>query len=256
MDPIFAFSTKAENYARYRWSYAPKAIRTIFEVTGITAESVVADIGAGTGILTREFIGKVKQIFTVEPNPEMRAIAAREFAKYPSCEVVDGRAEATTLPDHSVNLITAAQAVHWFEPQATKKEFHRILKPTGWLAICRNYGTDHELKQALQKVFPVENDTGSLMVGERQLISFYFGKNQYLKQEYPFTQQVSWDEFLGGLSTASYAPDEGSSLYLEFESAARKVFDRFSSNGLLTQHGATELYLGQIMQSSENLESF
>ena len=246
MDSTHVFSTKAEKYARYRWSYAPEAIQTIFDVTGITDASVVADIGAGTGILTREFIGRVKHIFAVEPNPEMRAIAAREFAQYPSCQVVDGRSEATTLADNSIDLITAAQAIHWFAPQAAKKEFHRILKPAGWLAICRNYGTNHELGEALQDVFPVETDTETLMIGKSQPRSFYFGDGEYRRQEYPFKTQVSWEEFFGGLSTASFAPDEDNLLYAEFENGARKVFDRFSSDGLILQHGVTELYLGPI----------
>ena len=83
-----AYSTKADKYDKYRWSYAPEAIQTIFNTTGITTSSVVADIGAGTGIMTREFIGKVGQIFAVEPNLEMRALAAKNLAKIPSCQVV------------------------------------------------------------------------------------------------------------------------------------------------------------------------
>ena len=246
MDTIDVFSLKAEKYARYRWGYAPQSIQTIFDVTRITKESCVADIGAGTGILTKEFIGRVKQVFAVEPNPEMRAIAAKELEQYPSCQVVDGRAEATTLADHSIDLITAAQSIHWFEPQAAKKEFLRILKPGGWLAICRNYGTDSESSEALQKVFPSESDTSALMLGKSKPRSFYYSGGEYLKQDFPFKAQVTWEEFMGSLSTASYAPDEGSSLYAEFERGARRIFDRFSSNNLIELHGVTELYLGQI----------
>ncbi len=248
MNTTQVYSSKAEKYARYRWSYAPEAIQTILDVTGITAESVVADIGAGTGILTQEFVGQVKRIFAVEPNPEMRAIATRKLAQYPSCQVVDGRSEATTLADNSIDLITAAQAIHWFDPQAAKKEFHRILKPAGWLAICRNYGTDHELGEALQDVYPVETDTETLMIGKSQPRSFYFEDGEYRRQEYPFKIQVTWEEFFGGVSTASFAPDEGSLLYAEFENGVRKVFDRFSSEGLILQQGVTELYLGQIFE--------
>ena len=81
MDPTEVFSSKAEKYARYRWGYAPEAIQTIFDRAGITQESTVADIGAGTGILTREFVGRVGQIFAVEPNPEMRAILTRQLGR-------------------------------------------------------------------------------------------------------------------------------------------------------------------------------
>lgn len=246
MNSTQVYSSKAEKYGRYRWSYAPEAIQTILDRTGITTDSVVADIGAGTGILTREFIGKVKCIFAIEPNPEMRAISAKEFAQYPSCKIIDGQAEATTLANQSIDLITAAQAIHWFEPQKAKQEFERILKPGSWLAICCNYGTDHKLGTALQDVYPSENTRETIRARRNQPISYYFNDGEFLKQEYPFKLQATWKEFFGGLSTASFAPDDDSPLYAEFEQAAKYVFKRFSTDGLIAQHGVTELYLGKI----------
>jgi precorrin-6B methylase 2 len=121
---INVFTSKAEIYDKYSWRYAHKAIQTIFDHTRITQASHVADIGAGTGILTKEFIGKVKQIIAVEPNPEMRAIATRELGRFSTCQVSDGRAEETTRESHSVDLITAAQSAHWFEPESAKREFY------------------------------------------------------------------------------------------------------------------------------------
>jgi SAM-dependent methyltransferase len=243
---INVFASKAEIYAKYRWRYAPEAIHAIFDHTRITPASAVADIGAGTGILTREFVGKVKKIFAVEPNPEMRSIAARELGQYPTCNVIDGCAEQTTLQSHSVDLITVAQSVHWFEPQSAKREFYRILKPGGWLTLCRNYGTDHDLGEALKSVYPSENDTESLMVGKHQPRSFYYGGEKYLKMEFPFVIRLNWDAFLGSLSTASFAPDEGSSLYIQFERDVRSVFDAFNIDNQIEVQGTTELYLGQI----------
>jgi SAM-dependent methyltransferase len=247
MDPIDVFSSKAENYARYRWGYAPEAIQIIFDQTGITEESCVADIGAGTGILTQEFVGKVGIIYAVEPNPDMRGIVARNLSQCQSCQIINGRAEATTLDSHSVDLITAAQSVHWFEPEATRVEFSRILKPGGWLAICRNYGADPVLGDALQGIFPVENDTESLMVGRRVPRSFYFGDNDYIKMDFPFNAWLTWEEFFGSLATASFAPDEDSLLYAQFECSAKEVFDRFSIDGQIESNGITELYLGRVI---------
>ena len=91
------FSSKAEKYAKYRWKYAPDCINTIVKVTCISKESIVADIGAGTGILTKEFVGIVKRVYAVEPNPEMRTILAKELEHSPACQVVDGSAAATTI---------------------------------------------------------------------------------------------------------------------------------------------------------------
>ena len=243
------YASKAEKYARYRWDYAPRAIRTILDVTRITCESAIADIGAGTGILAKHFIGEVKRIFVIEPNLEMRRIAAKALGAYPSCHIVDGRGEATPLPDRSVDLITVAQAIHWFEPGPAKAEFSRILRPGGWLAILRNYGTDDELGEALKEVFIEENglDTSAVTVRpERKPMDFYYGDDDYLKQTFPFVEQVTWEGFVGAHASASYAPDEKDPLYANFERAAKKVFDRFSSDGLLDTHGETELYLGQL----------
>jgi 16S rRNA A1518/A1519 N6-dimethyltransferase RsmA/KsgA/DIM1 with predicted DNA glycosylase/AP lyase activity len=83
MDTTKKFSSKAEKYAKYRWDYAEQAIQTILSVTHVSATSVMADIGAGTGILTRHFVDKVERVYAVEPNPEMRQLAVKALARYP-----------------------------------------------------------------------------------------------------------------------------------------------------------------------------
>jgi ubiquinone/menaquinone biosynthesis C-methylase UbiE len=243
---IDVFTGKAAQYAEYRWNYAPQAIQTIFDVTGISEQSVVADIGAGTGILTRHFIGKVKRVWAVEPNADMRQMAANALGGCPSCRIVDGRAEATTLASDSVDLITAAQALGWFEPQPTRTEFLRILKPGGWFAELYNRGTDDELRKALEPIFPPETDTATLMKSRGTPMSFYYGHADLFKRTFAFTTQQTWEAFIGALSTSSYAPHESSALYADFERAARRVFDRFSTNGVLTSSAVTELCLGQM----------
>lgn len=247
MDAASLFSSKAEKYHKFRWRYAPQAVQVIFELTGIGRASSVADIGAGTGILARELAPKVGLVYAVEPNPEMRAVAMRELAKFPSIRVIAGRAEATTLASHSVDLIAAAQAVQWFEPQAARQEFLRILKPGGWLALLRNFGTDRKLSAALDKIYPPELDTGALMPGKDVPRSFYY-EEEPLRLEYPIRSRLTWEGFIGALSTASYAPDESSPAYPEFERRARRIFERFSLGGHIDQHGLTELYLGRMRQ--------
>ena len=248
MEPIEVFSSKAEKYARFRWDYTSQAIQTIFDVTQISRQSSVADIGAGTGILTKHFIGKVKQVFAVEPNEAMRQMAKRTLGVQPSCQIIDGRAEATTLSDHSVDLITVAEAFNWFDPQPTRAEFMRILKPGGWLAKLHNYGTNKELGEALEKIYPKETDTLTIMLGKGTSMSFYYGSDDYLRRTFVFSVEEMWNKFIGALSSASFAPDEDSPWYADFECAARSIFDRFSSGGLLILHAVTELCLGQIKE--------
>jgi len=248
VDPIHVFSSRAALYAKYRWDYAPQAIQTILDVAQVSGESCVADIGAGTGILAKHFAGKAKHVLAVEPNAAMRQIAAHALRTYPSCQTVDGRAEATTLPDHSVDLITVAQSIHWFEPGPARREFVRVLKRGGWLAILRNHGTDEELGAALSEVFDEhrELDTEALMVGRSTPAGYYYGGNRFVVQTFPFTAHRDWDAFIGSLSTTSSAPDEGSPSYACFVRGARRVFGTFARNGVLESHAATELYLGQL----------
>lgn len=125
------YSNKAENYAKYRWDYAPAAIEAICEIAQLSAHSSIADIGAGTGILTKHFAGKVQKVYAIEPNLEMRQIAATELASSPSVSVMNGSAEATKLPGQSVDTITVAQSIHWFDPEPAKQEMLRILKKNG-----------------------------------------------------------------------------------------------------------------------------
>jgi SAM-dependent methyltransferase len=243
---VDVFTGKAARYAKYRWDYAPQAIQTLFDVTGLSERSVVADIGAGTGILTRHFIGKVGQIWAVEPNAEMRQVAIDTLGGYLSCRIVAGRAEATTLADASVDLITVAQALGWFEPRPTRAEFLRILKPGGWFAELVNRGTDDELGKALEPIFPPETDTTTLMKRRGTPMSFYYGHEGFQKWSFAFKTRHTWATFIGALSTASYAPREKSVLYAEFERAARRVFERLSTDGILTSNAVTELCLGQM----------
>jgi SAM-dependent methyltransferase len=246
LDSIDVFSSKAEIYLKYRFDYTPEVVRTILAVTHASPQSVVADIGAGPGTLTRHFAGLVGKLYAVEPNSAMRALATRTLAGFPSCQVIAGRAEGTTLPAHTVDLITVAQALNWFDPEPTRAEFMRILKPGGWLAILKYRGTDQEIGELLEKAMPAETDTGHLMKGLGVPPSFYFGHDDISIHRIPFTVVETWEGFQGGITSTSYAPDPDTPWYPAFERQIKEVFDRFSNRGLLEMHGNFELQLGQM----------
>ncbi len=251
MEPVAIFSSKAEKYARYRWDYAPEAIRRIFELTRIGSQTVVADIGAGTGILTRHFTGHCRMVYAVEPNGPMRALLERELADQTGWQALGGRAEATGLPECSVDLVTVAQALNWFDPLPAREEFRRILKPGGWLAAIRNVGSyGVELDTALEGVYPQELDATASMIGRGAELSFYYGSHDFLQESYPFSKTETWDVFFGSLATASCAPDEGSTLYTQFEQATRAAFERFSRGGAVVAQVETKLCLGRIQLAS------
>jgi ubiquinone/menaquinone biosynthesis C-methylase UbiE len=216
--------------------------------------SLVADIGAGTGILSRHFAGKVGHLYAIEPNSEMRALMENHLASLPGWSSLGVCAEETTLPDQSIDLITVATAIHWFDPEPTRREFMRIVKPGGWLAVLRNYNTDTDMNLAIRDIFIAENGAAEHAVGAAVVkppISFFYGKTEAARYTFPFSFQQNWETFIGAMITQSNAPDQDHPLFHHFEAAARELFDRFSCNGSMEIHGETELYLDQITQPNQ-----
>jgi len=251
MNSKTAFSTKAEKYAKYRWDYASRAIDEIVDITQLSNKSCIADIGAGTGILTKHFIGKVQRVYAIEPNVEMRQILESEMVATPSVSVIDGSAEETRLPPESIDVITIAQSIHWFEPEPARKEMRRILKNNGWLVILRNYGVD-ELHKSVSSLMTEEYSANFSTTIERpkeKPMRFYYGNESFQKLIYPFQFQQNWEEFIGAMTSASFMPDENHPFFDKLESEAEKIFSRYSDNGKLNgkldMRGETELFIGQ-----------
>jgi SAM-dependent methyltransferase len=241
------YSSKAESFARYRWDYAPEAVATIAEISGIKPESTIADIGAGTGKFSRNFLGRVKRVFAVEPDPAMRRQAELVFQNCPDCVILDGTAENIPLPDESIDLITVAQAIHWFDPVPTRREFYRILKPSGWLAIVRNYGTDPELNQACDHLFSLwrTNEDENLDFSFENGLPFYFNGVDFQRLVFPFSFRQPWLAFLGALTATTGMPDESTIDFPAFSKAAEEVFKKHSERGWMTVVGETEVHIGR-----------
>ena len=131
------FNQLADIYEKYRPSYPQEYIKDIITKCHQNAESIVADIGAGTGILTRQFLQNNLKVIGVEPNADMRKIL-KKLEVNQKFRLVEGTAEHTNLEDNSIDLIVVAQAFHWFNKEEFKKECKRILKPNGSVWILWN----------------------------------------------------------------------------------------------------------------------
>ena len=240
------YTSKAEYYAKYRWDYSQAAIAVILDVAGVSSQTVMADIGAGTGMLAKHFVDRVKMVHAVEPELEMRALAEKAFSGISTCQVLDASAEDTTLPSASVDLITVGQAIHWFDPAAARKEFLRILKPSGWLAVLRNHGTDVRYEQEVGTLFEKFSKPEPSRFVSRPSMSFYYGNDDFQKMLFPFDFSLTWEQFLGALLSSAWIPDEDDPRFDEFKSAAQEVFDSLRHTGVLTSSGETELFLGRV----------
>jgi SAM-dependent methyltransferase len=251
MDSVSRFTTKAERYARYRWGYAPEAIQAIFDITVLTSQAIVADIGAGTGLLTKEFVNRVERIYAVEPNPNMRHFADQFLGQHPSFISVDGKAEATSLGDHSVDLIVVGQALHWFTPLAARVEFERILTPDGWIAAVFHSKIEQQaIYDSVEAICTVENGWDTTPspkppVGESHT-DVYFGVGCGIKLHFPQTWLENWEIFSGAILSDSHSPDDTSPAFPRFLAALREIFDQYSNDGYIQVSGGTDLVLGQL----------
>ena len=129
--PSSSFAQVAAAYERGRPGYPDEAVQWL---VGFDPRDVV-DLGAGTGKLTRVLVGLGHTVTAVEPLAEMRAELE---AVLPQVRAVAGRAEAMPLPDSSADVVTSAQAFHWFDHDDALPEIARVLRPTGRIALVWN----------------------------------------------------------------------------------------------------------------------
>jgi SAM-dependent methyltransferase len=144
------FQAGADAYERGRPGYPPVAIEWLSTELGLRPGRTVVDVGAGTGKLTRELVASGADVVAVEPVPGMRDVLARTV---PGARVLDGTAEALSLPGDSVDAITVAQAFHWFDTTRSLAEFHRVLRAGGRFALIWNRRRrDQPLHRAINEI--------------------------------------------------------------------------------------------------------
>ncbi len=248
-DTTKRFSNRVENYIKFRPSYPEKLIEYLNDVVGINQESIVADIGAGTGIFTELLVNKVKSIYAVEPNLEMRMAADFRLRKYPNYFSINGTAENTTLNNNIINFIVAAQAFHWFNIPKTHIEFKRILKEKGILILIWNSRiNDTEFlkvyEEALKTYSTDYNEVNHQNLMEEDLQKFFSSK--ITKVEFDNFQEFNFNGVLGRLLSSSYAPLEETENYTQIEKILREAFISFSENDSVRFNYKTEVYWGVI----------
>ena len=235
---------------RYRPGYPPEILDLLKKKCGLTPESVVADIASGTGIFTRLLLGNGNPVYGVEPNAEMRRAGEQFLAGYPRFVSVAGTAEATTLPDHSIDVVTAAQAAHWFERAKARREFVRILKPGGWTVLIWNerqtdatpflrayeelllaYGTDY-------KEVRHERTTAE--------IDGFFAPSPFQARAFETGQACDYSGLEGRLLSSSYTPLSEHPNYAPMLRELRSVFAEHETGGQVTLQYTTRVFYGQL----------
>ncbi|HEY6927890.1 MAG TPA: class I SAM-dependent methyltransferase [Steroidobacteraceae bacterium] len=244
------FSTRVENYIKYRPSY-PAAVLELMRVRcGLDASTTVADVGSGTGILTELLLETGASVFAVEPNKEMRGAAERLLGDYGRFRSINGTAEATTLPDASVDLITASQAFHWFDIPKSRRELARILRPRGWIVLIWNErpsdaGAFLDEYDALLRRHAAEYDRVTNMRADEAKIREFFG---HAPASAVFANRQTFDfaGLEGRLMSSSYAPEVGHPEHEPMIAGLRDLFDRHNRGGKVAFPYRTLVYLGQL----------
>jgi SAM-dependent methyltransferase len=236
-NPTERFSGRVESYRRYRPGYPPELVGWLRAEWGLCPDAAaVVDIAAGTGLLTEIFLDAGFGVTALEPNDEMRAACAALEANYPKLRCVAGKAEATGLPDASADLITVAQAMHWFDLERTRAEFARILKPGGACAVIynnRRLGGDafHDGYERLLREFGVDYiNVKDQHVGRRRLAQFLAPAEMHCRT-FPNAQSLTLEALEGRILSSSYIPQPGHPRFAEMHSAIRQLFDETVQNG-------------------------
>lgn len=249
LDPTQRFTSRADNYARYRPGYPQEVIELLRAECGLTHQSAVADVGSGTGILTALFLDNGNQVYAVEPNAAMRAAAEAALAGRPGFTSINGRAEATTLPDASVDLVAAGQAFHWFDAAASRMEFGRILRPGGFVALIWNARAyrDDPLMADYERVLG-EYGMGYNTVRHRahagQMEALFV--NGHETRTFTHTRPLTYEMFWGGFLSSSYAPLPGDPRHEPVRAALSQVFEAHQRGGWVTFLYETEVHFGQL----------
>lgn len=246
------FSSRVEDYEKYRPSYPTALVEKIFDYVGVPSQSIVADIGSGTGIFTQLILAEGAKVVAIEPNESMRQAAEIKLSHNPSFTSQNGSAENTDLENHSVDLITAAQAFHWFNNAETKAEFARILNQNGWLALIwndRKYGQGCQAayEDILKKYATDYSHVNHQNLSEQQIASF-FQDNQMETYSFTNIQEFDFDGVIGRLRSCSYCPDESSQDYQAAIYELRQAFDTHAVNGLVQFEYDSRLYIGKIQR--------
>ena len=249
-DATQRFSSRVGNYVRYRPGYPSEAVQLLRSECGLNPESLVADLASGTGIFTQMLLENGNRVFGVEPNDEMRRAGERFLGSYSRFTSIAGTAEATTLANHIVDIITAAQAAHWFDREKARREFIRILKPGGWTVLLWNerrtdstaflreyerlllkYGTDYQ---------EVRHERTTAEIAD------FFAPSPFRSSALEMRQEVDYAALEGRLLSSSYTPTPGHANYEPMLRELRRVFDAHQVNDRVSLEYKTLVYYGQL----------
>ncbi|MGH9687863.1 MAG: class I SAM-dependent methyltransferase [Candidatus Acidiferrales bacterium] len=251
VNPTGRFTGRVEAYRRYRSRYPREIIPLLHEKCGLTAESIVADIGAGTGMLAELFLENGNSVFAVEPNAEMRAACEELAAQYPRLTCLGGTAENTRLADRSIDLIAAGRAFHWFDHAKCRTEFRRILRPDGWVVLAGQGPRRREepVSRDYQEILRQHGIDYSRLYSRynvKEAVRGFFEGGSLLESEFPGYEELSYEGLEGQTLSLSVTPQPDHPGFPAMQEALKNYFDKYQRDGKMRLPMTCHIYMGQL----------
>ncbi len=236
---------------KYRPSYPAAIIDLLAAQCGLTPDSIVADVGSGTGLLAELFLKAGNRVLGIEPNHEMREAGEQLLRSYDRFVSIAATAEATNLPDHSVDFITAGQSFHWFDLELASVEFVRILKPRGWLVLIWNERRIDSTpflrayEQLLHTYAPEYAQVDHKQV-DLDTIQAAFPTVNFQTRSFDNQQRFDFEGVKGRLLSSSYAPEAGDPNHAPMLAELAAIFGTHQQHGEIVFEYDTRVTYGQL----------
>ena len=250
-DPTSRFSDRVEDYVRWRPGYPPQVLDALRSDLGLVPQHVIADVGSGTGLLSRMFVENGNIVYGVEPNRAMAEVAEAALSSSGLFRSAPGRAESTGLPDSSVDLVTAGQAFHWFSVAESRTEFRRILRPGGGVALVWNLrrldGTPflRDYEAFLHRWSTDYREVSAGYASEEALRAF-FGEPGWREHRFDSAQEFDLQGLRGRLLSSSYTPKPGDPRREPMLAALPELFAAHEESGRVSFEYDTRLFTGRL----------
>lgn len=248
MDNTEKFNNKGEIYAKSRPRYAEALFHHMKHTLHIPDGCTFADIGSGTGIFSEQLLSRGYHVYAVEPNADMRGKAEERLLTYPFFYSVDGTDRNTSLPTESIDCVTTAQAFHWFDPNAFKRECRRILKPNGRVILVYNSRDENaecnKALAALHRRYCPSFQGFSNGINDEKCSAFFDGTCEIFRADN--SQSYDWRGYINRALSSSYSLREGDAHYTEYLADVRRLFDTFSEKDRVVVPMHTVAYIGMV----------